>query len=291
MDAEIRPAQLRALAEIVRRGSFSRAAEALHLSQPAVSLQIRQLEEACGLPLLERAGKRALPTEAGRRLLAQSEPALAALDAAMQDLRASRGAVAGRVRLGSGPTVATYLLPPILGRLRNCHPGLEISLVTNHPGDLAAAVTDSELDAALVALPIVGRPLTITPLLSDTLVAIGPPGEKRRRIGPAELARHPLLLFEPRNNIRQTIETWFRRAGLTPAAAMELGNVEAIKKFVAAGFGFSIIPAMAVSGETERGELSQLALSPPLHRRLALIRRRDKVIGPALEAALSALKA
>lgn len=291
MSQDIRPAHIRALAEIARRGSFSRAAEALRMSQPAVSLQIRQLETRCGAPLLERIGKRALLTDAGLRLLQRAEPALAEIEAAVQDLRRRRGEMAGRVRLGAGPTAATYLLPRILGRLRSGYPGLEISLVTNHPADLAAAVVDNELDAALVALPVPRRALAITPIGDDVLVGIAPPGRRWRPQGPAELARQPLVLFDRRNNIRQTVEAWFRASGVTPRAVMELGNVEAIKKLVSAGVGFSVVPMIAVRGEVKRQELGLIPLAPPLARRLAVIRRRDKTVGPALDVVLAALSA
>lgn len=289
MAQDIRPAHIRALAEIARRGSFSRAAEALRISQPAVSLQIRQLETTCGAPLLERIGKRALLTEAGQRLLQRTEPAFAEIDAAVQDLRRRRGEMAGRVRLGAGPTAATYLLPTILGHLRARYPGLEISLVTNHPADLAAAVVDNELDAALVALPVARRALYVTPVGDDVLVGIAPPGRSRRAMRPSELVQHPLVLFDRRNNIRQTVETWFKSSGVAPRAVMELGNVEAIKKLVSAGVGLSIVPAIAVQGDAKRAELSLIPLEPPLARRLAVIRRRDKTVSPALDVVLAAL--
>lgn len=292
MAHEIRAAAVRALAEIARRGSFSRAAEALSLSQPAVSLRIRQLETACGARLIERVGRRAALTDAGQRLLARAEPALAELDAAIQDLRHRRGEISGRVRLGAGPTAATYRLPPLLGRMRARHPNLDIFLTTNHPADLATAVIDNELDAALVALPIARRALTIMPVSDDPLIGIGPPGRLGRRpLQAAGLARQPLILFDRRDNIRQTVDTWFRAAGALPRPVMELSNVEAIKKLVAAGVGYSIVPAIATRGEARRGELSLIPLAPPLARRLAIIRRRDKAVGPALEVVLAALAA
>jgi DNA-binding transcriptional LysR family regulator len=289
MAGHLRPEQLRALSEIVRRGSFSRAAEALGLSQPAVSLQIQQLERVCGVALLERIGKRAMPTDAARDLLLRAEPALAELDAAVQALQQRGGEIAARVRLGAGSTASTYLLPAILGALRKQHPGLEITLVTDTPAGLAAAVVDNTLDVALVALPVVRRSLSVTPVHVDRLVGIAPPDFKRRTLTPAELARHPLVLFERRNNIRWLIETWFRTARVRPRVVMDLGNIEAVKKMVMAGIGLSIVPAIAVNEADTRNEPRVVALTPPLSRRLAVIRRRDKPVSPALSAVLATL--
>src|SRR5438876_478869 len=114
----VSPAHLRTLHEIARLGSFSRAADSLHLSQPAVSLHVRQLEDGLGLPLLERMGRRAALTRAGAVLLEHGGRALDALEAAAARVRALRGVVAGRVRVGTGATASIYLLPPILRRLR-----------------------------------------------------------------------------------------------------------------------------------------------------------------------------
>jgi len=240
---DLNPAPLRSLQEIARLGSFSRAAAALHLSQPAVSHQIRDLEARLGVPLLERVGKRAALTRAGELLLEHARRALAELETAVTAVRHLAGVVSGRVRIGTGATASIYLLPPILRRLRARYQEIEIIVVTGNSSDITAGVAANELDIGLVTLPVRGRSLTISPFCVDPLVAIAPPDRRWRRRGvltAADVAEHPLILYERGGTIRLVIEEWFRRAGTAPRVAMELGNSEAIKKLVEAGLGLSI---------------------------------------------------
>jgi DNA-binding transcriptional LysR family regulator len=288
----VNPVHVRTLQEIVRHQSFSRAAQALHLSQPAVSHHIRHLEQTLGQPLLERVGKRAFPTGAGEVVLAHAARAFAELEAARQSLQERRGVVAGRLRVGTGATASTYLLPPLLGRLRARHPDLELVVVTGNAAGMAAAVTAADLDVAVVTLPVRGRALLVTPLMLDPLVAIAParaPWRRRRPLAAAELARQPLILYEHGGTIRRVIDDWFRRSGAAPRVVMDLGNGEAIKKLVAAGLGLSVVPAMSVRAEVRDAELAALPLSPPLGRRLGIVRRRDRVPSPALRVFLDGL--
>ena len=283
--ADLTLAHLRTLAEIARRSSFSRAAEALGLSQPAVSLHVRHLERALATPLLERVGKRAVPTEAGRLLLEHAGRAAAELDAAVQALARRRGVVAGRVRLGAGATASIHLLPPLFRRLRARHPGLELQVVTGNTPDIVARLLANELDLAVVTNPTASRRLAMAPLGTDPLVAVAPGGvewRRRRPFTPADLGRHPLILYERGGAIRGVIDAWFRRAGVAPRVAMELGSAEAIKKLVEAGLGLSISPAVAVRAEVRAGALRAIALDPPLARRLGVVWRRDKPDTPAL---------
>jgi DNA-binding transcriptional LysR family regulator len=292
--ASVNPVHVRTLQEIARHQSFSRAADALHLSQPAVSHHIRHLERELGQRLLERVGRRAFPTGAGEVVLAHAARAFAELEAARQALRAHQGVVAGRLRVGTGATAATYLLPPLLGRLRAIHPALELVVVTGNAAGMAAAVTATDLDLAIVTLPVRGRALAIAPLMLDPLVAIARPGpawRRRRPLAPADLARESLILYERGGTIRRVIDDWFRRSRATPRVVMDLGNGEAIKKLVAAGLGLSLVPAMSVAAEVRAGELVALPLAPPLGRRLGVVRRRDRRPGAALRAFLDGLAA
>ncbi len=300
----LNPVHLRTLHQIARLQSFSRAAEALHLSQPAVSLHVRQLEQALGMPLLERVGKRAGTTRAGMLLLQRAGRALEALDAAAASIHALRGVVAGRVRLGTGATASIYLLPPILRRLRTRYPEVELVIVTGNTSDIAKAVTENTLDVGVVTLPVRPRQLVVTPFYTDRLVAIAPrewswrrrrrgrgrPPGSRRSLTPADLAAEPLILYERGGTIRQVIEDWFKRGRVTPRVAMELGNSEAIKVLVSAGLGPSITSWASVRTEVREGKLRVIPLSPPLVRRLGIIKRRDKPENPALRTLLRALE-
>jgi DNA-binding transcriptional LysR family regulator len=291
MDLGLTP--LRALAAVARHGSFSRAAAELKLTQPAVSMQVKQLETRVGLPLLERIGKRALPTRAGEVLLAHASRAFSELTAGIEQVQRLRGIVAGRLRLGTSASVSIYLLPPLLRRFRARYPETELLIVTGNAAEIVGAVSSNELDLGVVSLPVRSRDLSVTPFYRDDLVAIAPPGRRwrgRRAIGPAELAREPLILFERGATLRRVIDTWFQRAGAPPSRVMEMGNTEAIKKLVQAGLGLSVTSWFSAKSEVTRGALVAMRLAPPLHRQLGVVRRRDKAPTPALDAFLEALE-
>jgi DNA-binding transcriptional LysR family regulator len=291
---DINPAHVRTLQAIARSGSFSRAGETLHLSQPAISHHVRHLERELGVPLLVRRGRRASPTEAGVILLEHAGRAFKALDEAREAIQRLRGRVAGRVSLGTGATASIYLLPALLRRVRARHPHLDLVVVTGNSGEVASAVSRGELDVGIVTLPVpVGRSLQVSLFYVDRLVAIAPPGPRRRGRRPitaAELAREPVILYERGGTIRRVVDDWFRRGRATPTVVMELGNAEATKKLVGAGLGFSVVSEIAAKAEAKTGALSLIPLRPALHRKIGIIRRRDGAPRPALQAFMTALE-
>jgi len=291
MDLQL--AHLRALGAVARHASFSRAAGELGVTQPAVSMQVRQLEETLGQPLLERVGKRAFPTRAGEILLAHAARAFHEIDAGVERVQQLRGVVAGRVRVGTSNSISIYLLPPFLRRFRSRYPSTELVVVTGNAPELARAVIENELDVAIMSLPVRARELAVTPFIDDELVAIAPPVPRWRRrgaIGPDELAREPLILFEGGGTVRHVIDAWFRRGGAAPARPMELGNTEAIKKLVEAGLGLSVTSRFSVKADVRARLLVAIRLAPPLVRKIGVARRRDKPLTPALTAFLAGLE-
>ena len=229
---DLQLAHLQTLAAVARHGSFSHAARELHLTQPAVSMQVRQLEHALGLPLLERVGKRAFPTKAGELLLAHAGRALRELETGLEVVQQLRGVVAGRIRLGTSASFSIYLLPPALRQFRSRYPRTELTVVTGNAPEIARAVVRSELDIGIVSLPVRERELAVSPFYRDEVVAIAPPDRRWRRgqrVTARELVSEPLILFEQGATLRRGIDHWFHRAGAVPALPMELGNTEAIK--------------------------------------------------------------
>ncbi len=291
---DINPVHVRTLQAIARSGGFSRAGEILHLSQPAISHHVRHLERVLGVPLLVRRGRRASPTEAGAVLLEHAGRAFKVLDEAREAIQRLRGRVAGRVTVGTGATASIYLLPALLRRLRARHPDLELVVVTGNAGEIASAVSRGELDVGVVTLPIaVGRGLLVSPFYVDRLVAIAPPDRRWRRRAPmtaAELAREPVILYERGGTIRRVVDDWFRRGRATPRVAMELGNAEATKKLVGAGLGLSVVSEIAVKADARAGALNVIPLRPALHRRIGIVRRRERSPRPALLAFMTALE-
>jgi len=305
MDLQV--THLRTLQAIARHGSFSRAAQALNVTQPAVSMQVRHLERALGLPLLERVGKRAFPTRAGEVLLAHADRALRELEAGVERVQELRGVVAGRVRLGTSASISIYLLPPALRRFRVRYPETEVVIVTGNAAEITRAVVANELDVGIVSLPVRDRELAVTPFFRDELVAIAamewgaPKGPAPRRsrgaprmpksIDATTLSQHPLILFEAGATLRRVIDAWFHRAGVAPRSPMELGNTEAIKKLVEAGLGLSVTSWFAAKAEVRARKLAAVRLDPPLFRQIGIVLRRDKPRTPVLDAFLATLDA
>ncbi|KAA0572393.1 LysR family transcriptional regulator [Azospirillum sp. B21] len=285
--------QLITFATVVEHGGFTEAASRLGLTQPAVSMQIRNLEERFGVRLVERVGKRALPTAAGRDLLPFIRRMRDEVEAASAAMGRHRAGQAGRVRIGTGATACIYRLPPILTALRAAHPGLEIIVVTGNTPDILDAVEAGALDLALVTLPAVRAGLSIEPVCSEELVCVGPrigDGPGPDGIAPAALADGALILYERGGTMRAVIDGWFMAGGVQPRPSMELGNVEAIKNLVAAGLGRSILPSVTVQGPSDCDRFAVQSLSPPLVRTLGLVLRRDKVPEPGVRAMVRAIK-
>jgi DNA-binding transcriptional LysR family regulator len=232
---------LHTFAHVIRHGSFSAAAERLNLTQPAVSLHIRQLEQRLNLRLIERVGKRIKPTSAGSTLLEHIGRIDAVVEDALLDLASHAQGVAGQIAIGTGATACIHLLPPILQTLRRQFPALDVRVSTGNTDGILRAVEENRLDLALVTLPAAGRSLSITPLLDDEFVAIFSAEQKTLppAITPQSLETLPLVVFEAGSSTRLLIDEWYLRAGLRIKPVMELGSIEAIKEMVAAGLGYS----------------------------------------------------
>jgi DNA-binding transcriptional LysR family regulator len=254
-------------------------------------MQVRQLEQALGLPLLERVGKRTYTTKAGELLLAHAGRAMQELERGLELVQQLRGIVAGRIRLGTSASFSIYLLPSALRRFRARYPQTELVVVTGNAPEITRAVVGNELDVGIVSLPVRERELVVAALHRDELVAIGPPGRRwpRARATAAELAREPMILFERGATLRRLIDDWFQRGGAAPALPMELGNTEAIKKLVESGLGLSVTSWFAAKADVRERRLSAVKLAPPLFRQIGVVLRRDKPRTPVLDAFLATL--
>ena len=235
---------LRMFAQVAELGSFSAAAERNGVTQPAVSLQVRQLERRYGLKLVERVGRRARPTAAGLELLTHIRAIDATLAQAEQAMTAHASQVSGRLRLGTGATACTYLLPPLLADLRRRFPALEVVASTGNTADMLRGLENNALDIGLVTMPAPGRMFQVEPLREDEFVAIFPahgPIPVPASATPQALAALPLVLFEPART-RRLVDDWFEKAGLAAKPVMELGSTEAMKEIVAAGLAAPCCP-------------------------------------------------
>lgn len=284
--------QLQTFAAVIDCGSFSAAADRLQLSQPAVSLQVRQLERHFRTRLIERVGRRATPTAAGVELLGHARSIEETVGAALDGMAAHASGALGRVRIGTGATACIYLLPPILRDLRRRFPSLDITVRTGNTVDVLRDLDENALDVGLVTLPAPGRSFEVTPVLDDAFVAIAsaddPPLPKR--VSPATLAKRPVVLYEAGGNTRRVVDQWFARAGVALTPVMDLGSIEAIKELVGAGLGCAVLPGCAVRNLPPDAPIVSRPLSPKLNRTLALVIRRDKVLTKGLREMMAAVE-
>ncbi|HYF59367.1 MAG TPA: LysR family transcriptional regulator [Burkholderiaceae bacterium] len=283
--------QLQALVAVVELGSFSRAAERLHLSQSAVSLQIRELETRLGLRLVDRLGKRAHASAAGLDVIAEARALLDGARRVHDAARRHRDGFVGRVRIGTGVSVLTYLLPQVLAKLARAHRGLEIVLSVGPAIEMRRRVLDNDVDLGLISAPVPERELDARSLRRDPLLAVLPPGASAapRTLSPAQLARHPLIV-EGGTRGDELVFEWLRAGGVEPAPAMRVGNIEAIKQVVAAGLGAAVLAGDALRTAASRRGLVVRPLRPAVARELMIVQRRDKPADPALRTVIDAIE-
>ena len=281
--------QLRAFVTVVEQHSFSAAARRLHLTQPAVSLQIKALEERLGIGLVERLGKKAHATPAGRELIAAAERIFRACDEAEALMRRYREGWIGRVSLGTINTVFSYDLPPILRRLRQEHPGLELQIVNLPTTESVEGVLENRLDIAIVTMPVDDRQLRVTRLRDEQMVAVCPAEleDIPAVVTPAFVATQPLLLEHERAASQALVTRWLDRAKVHANVPMRLGSIEALKSAVASGLGISIIPDVAA--RNGNGDVVVRPLDPELPAPIALIEHASKPETRALRIVRKAL--
>lgn len=277
---------------VVQRGSFSAAADVLGLSQPAVSLQVRQLEQFLQTRLIERTGRGIKATAAGIALLAHSEKIELAVSAAVQSVSEFNREVSGSITLGTGATACIHLLPSLLLTLRERHPLLTVGVTTGNTLDIVRAVEENRLDLGLVTLPATGRNLAVTPVMDEEFVCIFASNQEALppAVTPEVLQTLPLIAFESGSGTRDLINGWFLADGRAIAPVMQLGSIEAIKRMVRAGLGFSIVPRMAVEHPQDRIGLNVQSLAPLLYRQLGIIMRQDKIISKGIAEILRLLQ-
>lgn len=251
--------QLKAFLAIADARTFTAAAQRIHYTQAALSMQIKQLEKEVGLPLFLRMPRRVVLTEAGERLLERAHLILREHDAALAELAELAGAEHGRLRVGSASgMVSADALPAILKMLRKGHAHAEVSVRSGTSEELVKKILAGELDLAFVSLPVQARNIETELLSQDQLVAIASPRHplaKQRVVSAFALAGEKLILGERGGNTRRLIDEFFAEAGLKPTVTMELSRQAAIKNMVAAGMGVGIVPLSTARGDVERGRL------------------------------------
>ncbi len=292
LDQVVSVHQLRLLTAVVEKGGFTRAAEALGLSQPAISHQLKALSGSIGTPVLEVIGRRVQLTQAGELLYEHAKRILAEFEAAGSALDELHGLQRGRLRVAGDTTVGIYVLPDLLGAFRQAHPSIEVHMgVENRQGlyeRLVATEVDFVVSGRLWENPSIA--LVVRPFLANELIAIASPRHPlagRDRVTLADLAAEPFIVREPGSGTRETAEEAFRAAGLSIRPVMELASNGAIKRAVARNLGVSILSRYATALELQIGHLVELPVEGfPLRRQWHLVYARDKRLGAVGEAFL-----
>ncbi len=271
--------QLRVFETVARRGGFTRAAEELHLAQPTVSVQVKQLADAVGLPLFEQVGRKIFLTDAGRQLYATCRQLFEVWSRFEMSLADLKGMKQGRLRLAV-VTTAKYFVPRLLGPFLKCYPGIEVALEVANRDSVVERLVANDDDLYIMGVPPQNLDVEAHPFLDNPLVVLAPAdhalaGEKHIEF--SRLAAEPLILRERGSGTRTVVERYFADRGHTVRARMELGSNEAIKQAVAGGLGITIMSQHALTLEPMHGQLVTLDVEGfPIERSWFVVYPRGK---------------
>jgi DNA-binding transcriptional LysR family regulator len=288
--------QLQAFCAVVEKKSFSQAAEQLGVTQPAVSLQVRALEQRLGQSLLDRSGRRVEPTEAGSRLYKSAQRMLALEQQLLEEVSADDGRLAGTLAIGASTGPGAHLVPLLLCEFQREHPDLHVALSIWDTQTVIEHVADRQLELGVVGALRRHRSLEFEPLVRDEIVLAVPPGHHAAggTITVEELREETLIVMQEGAGVRQVVEEELRRAGLRLRGVepkLELGLQESVKSAVAAGYGVAFISRTAIEGELASGRLAaaQVEGVEPA-RQIYIVRARGRSATRAAEAFLSFAK-
>ena len=279
--------QLRVLAAVTREGTMSAAADTLAVTPPAVTLQLRQLEETFGVALVERTAEGVRPTDAGREVLAAAERIDFALVECAEAIQALRGMDGGRVAVGVIST-AKYFAPFALAAFKRQHPKVELRVMVGNREEMLAALEGFDLDLAITGRPPEHFEVDRAVIGDHPHIIIAPPDHElagKGRVRLADLADEPFLLREAGSGTRTLVQSLMAAAGLDPTVGMEIGSNETIKQAVMAGMGIAFLSAHTVAAEVTDRRLAVLDVEGlPVVRQWFVIKRREKRLLPAAKA-------
>ena len=279
-------AHLESFIEVARRGNVSRAAEALFLTQPAITARLKSLESDLGTELFVRTPRGMTLSDAGRAFLPYAERAVATFDEGKQLVANLREGAMGALVIAAAPAVSTYVLPEVLRAFRSTHPRVRLGVRTGHTEEVLEMVLRAEAHVG-IGRPIRHPDVELIPVMDDEMllvVAARHPFARRGKVSLRELAGERLVLFDRTSSYHELTSSLFRQAGVVPASTLELDNVEAAKKMVQGNLGVALLPRMALAAELKSRSLRPVKLigTESLRRPIVALRRRDAgtPIGP-----------
>jgi LysR family hydrogen peroxide-inducible transcriptional activator len=256
--------QLRYFEALARHGHFGRAAEDCAISQPALSMQIKELEEVLGAALFERSARQVSLTGFGEEAVKRARKILRSADELGDLARASKGKLEGRLRIGVIPTIAPYLLPQVISRLTALYPGLDIHIRETVTPKLVQELNDGRLDTAILALPVSEPGLTEAPLFEEHFVLVRPGTEANSPVPSADSLREMrLLLLEEGHCFRDQALSFCNIQSGKPREVLDASSLSTLVQMVNAGMGVTFIPEMAVPVETRSADVAVARFDPP----------------------------
>jgi DNA-binding transcriptional LysR family regulator len=276
--------QLRTFLEIVRLKSFSKAAQTCYRTQPAISAQIRQLEQELNTALFDRLGTRISLTPAGKIFADYAAQILDLRRRAQDSINELDRVPRGELVIAANEATCIYVLPEVFSKFKALFPNVQIHVDRSYGSKVVEAVHDNMADFGITQLPVQEKKLQVVKIHADEIRAIISPGHKlssARAVSPADLPGVPLLLPKS-GTTRSRLNSWFEGVEEDLNVSMELDSTEMIKRFVMAGLGLSFLAASHCKEETDAGKIAALPLAPePMIRRLGLIYRKDKALSKA----------
>ena len=289
--------KLKVFCTVAETKSFSKASEIIHLTQPAVSLQIQALEELYETKLFDRSSSTVSLTPAGDILYRYAKEILALYAAAEKNIGELTGLVKGSISVGASTTIGNYLLPNVLADFRRTHPKIKVHLFVGNTKRIVEYLNSGNIDFGIVEGDIARQKLIVEKLIEDELVVILPPlhpWAKKKEVSIYDLIKEPFILREEGSGTRQIIEKYLSKHGISShdmKAAMMLGSTVAIKGAVESGVGVSIVSRWAARKESKYGSLKLLSIKEEkLIREFALIYQKNSIASHAVDEFLSYLK-
>lgn len=276
--------QMRYFDALARQGHFGRAAEVCSISQPALSMQIREMEQELGAELFERGARLVRLTGFGEAMLGRVRDILRSVDELGDLARASRDSLTGRLRIGVIPTIAPYLLPAIIARLTEESPGLDLHLRETITPKLIRELEEGRLDTAIVALPVSEPFLTEVDLFSEDFVLVRPAADAEKPVPDRERLREMrLLLLEEGHCFRDQALSFCNPGGAVPRELLDGSSLSTLVQMVGAGIGVTLIPEMAVGVETRSAQVAVARFNGAQpSRRIGMVWRRSSPLSKQL---------
>ncbi|PYS62499.1 MAG: LysR family transcriptional regulator [Acidobacteria bacterium] len=286
--------QLEFFRKVVEEGSFSKAAERVYRTQPAVSIAIRRLEEEIGAPLFERSQKTPALTDVGQLVYDYAKRILSLRDQALDGVAELKSLKRGRVRIGANESTSHYLLPQIILDYRKRYPQVKVEIFGHSSDHLSREVLDGKVDFALMAFDPVDSDLESFPVLKDELVLIMHPNHplaKRAAVTVEELGKESFVAHNVKTGSRQRVLEVFAQHRTPLNITLELATIETIKRFVQLEIGLGFVPRMCVAEELERGSLASVPVQDLTYERtLWVTHRREMTFSHAAKAFLELLR-